>query len=556
MDDVILNVLPRYEVSVIEPETYDADIARIKRAFQTDSAAQRDKLISALREAYFVMAQDASQGHSHSVRPAQAYIRTERLSKLFDGIEGVFLVDDRFKCLRGEEIRELLEASGATRYLAPLPVSARLTSKERAELRAQAGCSRMTSEGPSEDYVLRGLDALLESFPKLAPEEAKERARLLWDGLRELLERRGQAVFRASYRWTFYRRYSVDTDADFIRSLNKKAWIPTEAGKLVLPLDVDFGTLGWAANPILETKVRFKPPVVELLAREAGIDPAILSLLKQHGLTDLEALLERLELPDNELPADETSSDEPDPAGKEFAHAADDDDDGDEEESDIAEPETESTKRVTIEDSGGQSDGTEPDESEGTGRKPRSSSHREDTNRDETATGKDKSPSRSSLSKQSSKATQGQSRFVSYVAVEPDDDADDPDGLSSEERYALEEEAIALILERESTLERTPPGNKGFDLLENDSGGEPERWIEVKAMKGTLASRPVGMSSAQFEFARKTGEQYWLYIVESAGERESARIVKIQNPAHRAGYFTFDHGWVAAAELDDCRTSS
>jgi hypothetical protein len=140
--------------------------------------------------------------------------------------------------------------------------------------------------------------------------------------------------------------------------------------------------------------------------------------------------------------------------------------------------------------------------------------------------------------------------------VEPDEETDDPDGLSSEERNALEEKAITLILEKEPTLERTPPGNKGFDLVEKDSAGEPERWVEVKAMNGTLENRPVGMSSAQFEFARKAGEQYWLYVVESAGERESARIVKIQNPARRAGYFTFDRGWVAAAEIEDCCASA
>jgi hypothetical protein len=51
-------------------------------------------------------------------------------------------------------------------------------------------------------------------------------------------------------------------------------------------------------------------------------------------------------------------------------------------------------------------------------------------------------------------------------------------------------------------LQRTPAGNKGFDLIETDASGDPERWVEVKSMTGTLMDRPVGLSPAQFEFAR------------------------------------------------------
>ncbi|TIL33926.1 DUF3883 domain-containing protein [Mesorhizobium sp.] len=117
---------------------------------------------------------------------------------------------------------------------------------------------------------------------------------------------------------------------------------------------------------------------------------------------------------------------------------------------------------------------------------------------------------------------------------------------------ALEAKAIALVIEREPMLQRTPQGNKGFDLVENDAAGEPERWIEIKAMKGTLADRPVGLSPAQFEFARRTQDQYWLYAVEEAGQRQRSRIVKIQNPVGRAGHFTFDRGWAGIAETDWC----
>jgi hypothetical protein len=112
----------------------------------------------------------------------------------------------------------------------------------------------------------------------------------------------------------------------------------------------------------------------------------------------------------------------------------------------------------------------------------------------------------------------------------------------------LEEQAIALILSQEPILERMPAGNTGFDLIEKDVAGEPERWIEVKAMKGSLADRPVGLSSPQMEQARRCGDQFWLYVVERAGTDE-ARVLKIRNPHGRAGTFTFDRGWEAVANV-------
>lgn len=555
VDDVILNVLPRYADADARPAAYDADINRILRAFRTDSSGQREKLVSSLRGSLFIAAIDAETRESGFVKPTQVYIATERLSKLFDGIPGVFLVDDRRDCLRGEDIRELLEASGATRYLAPVLAPNRLTTSERAKLRRQGGCESWSSERPAEDYTLRGLDELLRRLPKMSAQEAADRARLLWEGLVELLERRRQAVFTATYRWFYYHERSTTTDADFIRTLNSKPWVPTTDGKLVPPSEVDFQTLGWRPNPVLESRIHFKPPVVEVLAREAGIDPAVLSLLKQHGLTDVDALLERLQLIDHSVTDGEQDLEEDDFPEEEASDSSTNDSNL-ADESDQSEVEEDDTELATKPDGPGS---TQNGNGSDRAARNEASFRRRDADDDNASTRRDGSSSSSSPNssgKAKSKAAKGQSRFISYVAVEPDDQSDDPDGLTAQERNTLEEKAIALILKREPTLERTPQGNKGYDLVENDSAGEAERWIEVKAMTGTLENRPVGMSSAQFEFARKAGEQYWLYIVESAGAVEAARIVKIQNPARRAGYFTFDQGWVAIAEVDGSAAST
>ncbi len=139
---------------------------------------------------------------------------------------------------------------------------------------------------------------------------------------------------------------------------------------------------------------------------------------------------------------------------------------------------------------------------------------------------------------------------MSYVAVSPENEEPDPDGLEREERLAIEEEAIRLVLEREPCLRRTAPTNPGFDLLEPGDDGVPVRWVEVKGMTADLSRRPVGLSRAQFEEARRRGERYWLYVVEQVGTPARTRVVRIQDPAGKARTFTFDHGWTSVAEID------
>lgn len=133
--------------------------------------------------------------------------------------------------------------------------------------------------------------------------------------------------------------------------------------------------------------------------------------------------------------------------------------------------------------------------------------------------------------------------FISYIGTHPDDDGSDPEGLDQTTRMRIEEQAIALIVKQEPTLQRTPEGNPGFDLFEKGSDGRAMRWIEVKSMTGTLADRPVGLSHTQFNYARERGAAYWLYIVEHATEPKNVRILRIQNPVGHAQTFTFDSGW-------------
>lgn len=322
VDDVVWNVLPRYRASEVDGDdsAYSIDIERIRVAFNTDSKAQRDKLLAALRETPFLMVIDTGDGKDYVSKPGEVYIATDRLKTLFAGVPGVCVVDDNYECLRGEAVRELLEACGALRYPRPVQTSNALTWEERRELRSRTGHEETSGQNDVViDWELLGVEALLDLLPSLSQEQRAERARLLWEALGDLEERRGRGVFDGSYTWTHYgQRKAPPFPAAFLRRLAKSAWVPDASGDLVRPALVTFESLGWKANPFLLSKIAFKPPIIDQLAKEAGIEPAALDLLRKLGITSV-ADLARIGIANKPVAA---PPDEPETADEE---AGDDD---------------------------------------------------------------------------------------------------------------------------------------------------------------------------------------------------------------------------------------
>lgn len=523
VDDVVRNLLPKYRGNQIAPgeEEYKNDIERVLNAFRTDSKAQREKLVAALRETPFVKTVEARTGSKSFSEPTQAYLATERLKSLFAGVEGVVFVDDEYDCLRGEDVRELLEASGAARYLQPIPTRCPLSWEQKAEVRRRAGLERSTWDKDISDVTLRGLDALLVQIPAMDLNEQRRRSGLLWDALADVENRRGSRVFDVEYTWGYSQETkTVTVDAAFIGTLNERNWVPDTYDELRPPASVMFDSLGWKTNTLLQSKIRFKPPILDQLAREAGIEPGVLELLKKLGVTSEAELRDRLGVSDegasdNDEPVEgvedairkllgETprpTPPAPDPYGPDTPH-------------------------------GGSSDGNKDHAAADSNSRRDGSSGNPSTKR--------------------GPGSAGGRPFISYVGIHPDENQPDPDGLEHNARMALEERAIRAIITREPAWQRTKTHNPGFDLYVNDAVGTPIRWCEVKAMSGSLDDRPVGLSRKQFEHARDHGGAFWLYIVEFAG-MDHPRIVRVQDPVGHARTFTFDHGWrdIAIIDTDD-----
>lgn len=561
VDDVIWNILPKYQQAEVDvdDDVYAADIERIRTAFSTDSTLQREKLRSALRETPFVMVVDTGDGKTYVAKPGETYIATDRLQQLFDGVPGILIVDNTYDCLRGEEIRDLLVSCGASRYLFPEVIPSSLGYSEKERIRRETGLERASWEDEPEDFTLRGLMQLLAFLRTLKPAEAAARAKVLWEALTDL-ESRNTAAFYGSYRWGYsHETKTARFDAAFVRELNQVAWVPNAEGELVPPGLAEFETLGWKSNPFLQTKIVFKPPIINQLAKEAGFEPALLDLLKRHGLTSAAELASRLGI--TEAP----SEPEPEPAT----------------ENESGEPLSGSDIYGDAKDLYGDDmpdippGSHDPDGGEGEGRTGGAGVGRAagGTGGGNTGAGTDGSPKRGGTGGASDgKGRTGDGRgkggsspgkgtpgaggsrpFISYVGTHPDEEEPDPDGLDQATRMAVESQAIGKIIALEPSLQRTPDGNPGFDLYETDGAGKPIRWVEVKSMTGSLADRPVGLSRTQFDCAREKGDAYWLYVVEHATDPTQARVLRIQNPAGHARTFTFDHGWSEIARTDPPR---
>lgn len=575
VDDVIRNVLPKYEEEQIDvsDDEYDDDIFRILEAFATDSKGQREQLISKLSDTHFVKSVYAEDGEPCFCKAGDVYLATERLKKLFAGVSGVSFVDDECKSLRGEKPREMLEACGAVRHLRTIDDSSlHPSSEEAARLRAAAGHADSTGYTDKiSDSTLDGLDQLIELLPTISDEERRLRAEHLWDELAILEDRRGHGAFTGLYTWTDGGRYRTTFDAAFVRTLNETAWIPDADGEMQRPEFVLFEPLGWKPSPFLQSKIKFKPPIIDALAKEAGVEPGVLDLLKKHGLTSVADLVSRLGI-DKEDEEDEADSEIDDEDDSEIEDEEGDDDDF-EDDSDVDDDDEESDDEEDDSNAGdvddaikgllGDAPGPTPPVDDPTGPEPPgggggkgsgkgggSGTNGSGGGKGGKKGGKHSGKGKGGKGKAAGKQGGGAKPFISYVATSPDDEGPDPDGLNQDARMALEERAIELILAREPQLKRTPMNNPGFDLFEGSTEDGPPRKVEVKAMKGDFRSRPVGLSHTQFDCARREGRSYWLYVVDNAGDPEKARIIRIQDPAGRAKTYCFDYGWISVAEVD------
>ncbi|MDE2845559.1 MAG: DUF3883 domain-containing protein [Gemmatimonadota bacterium] len=508
VDDVVRYVLPKYNLDEIEKgdTEYESDIRRILNGFSKGTSRQRETLIASLRETRFIKVRNSLDNSKSYQKPVDVYFDADRLKCLFRGVTQGFFIDDGFQCLKGLKVHEMLEACGAVYYIRPISSNVLLPWEERKKLRERNGQSMGGRYESIEDWKLHCLNDLLEAQQNFAVDERRERSKLIWEEISYLAECRRE-VFTGQYSWTYYGNYSQPFDSTFLKSLNTREWIPDTKGDLQRPELTDFDTLDWKPNPFVLEKIRFRPSVIDQFAKETGIDPGLVDLLKKLGITSKEELEARLKLENENDLNDESASE-------------------DDEENVINEELSGAARQTTASTPA-----------------PLGKSMIPGNRRENASLSKGQGQRRST----STQGTSGGRTFISYIAVHANDNEPDPDGLDLSSRMVIENQAINIILERETDWKRTPAFNPGYDLYKVGSDNKPSVLCEVKAMTQSLAERPVGLTHTQFEFARKYGENYWLYVVENTSG-ETPCIVRINDPVGKARTYTFDRGWKDLAQ--------
>jgi hypothetical protein len=485
VDDVVWNVLPKYRktpVEAVSDRQYEADIQRVLAAHRTDSDKRRKELVDELARTPYVHAVDAGTKRDALVKPTEVYLSTDRLQALFEGVSGVYLVDRKYSCLQGDDARALLEASGALRYLRPVPANP-LDWQKMTKLREQAGHAETSGQKDRVvDWSLHGLAPMLQVFTVLEVAQRRDRARLLWEELAHLEERRGKGVFAGEYSWSHYGQYSAPFDSAFIQCLNEKKWIPDESGDLRATSYVLFASLQWKENPFLQSKIHFKVPIIDQLAAEVGIEAGALDLLRKLGVTTEAELRAKLGLdqPDtttDEHATSEVNSTEQSPDQAAAAEGARVRQDTAEIEPQITGFDDQSRKGTPSEDPTGQpTSGENPGQhaSDVGGRSTAGSN----SGKAKPAGGTDaKAPDggheRDSTAKRA--GDHGTPPFISYIGTSHESSDELHDDSMAEHRKVLEEAGIRYVLDSERDLVPTAYGNPGFDLYERNDADEAIR---------------------------------------------------------------------------------
>jgi len=238
--NVIENILPKYRgegTGQIDDTEYESDLQAILRALATDSKQKREHLVSEAQRTPFIRAINAASGNTCLKRPREVYLPTKDLLVYFAGNEQAWILSNSsFQTLQETPIDE------AWKIWVDLGVSdiPRRIRHSRTPDNVQEYSTRGTT---TENYDLHGLETFLDRVESL--DEASQRidhGKALWRLLVKGIERQPYFM-KGRYCWFYYSSRSKIFDADFVKILRNRAWLPTRDGICKKPSDAHLDEL-------------------------------------------------------------------------------------------------------------------------------------------------------------------------------------------------------------------------------------------------------------------------------------------------------------------------
>ena len=325
MDDIVGNLLPVYSTKPLEPDqatisTYRSHLLRVMNAYKKANREQRNRLISRLTGAWFILSIDHTGVRSFR-KPNQVYYPTERLRTIFDQVEGTYFVDTAHIPEPDVLIRDLFAECGVAVHLRPMiaDTTKSITRRDLAQWGADLPSNRKREK--VIDWDVNGIDASLRTLHKRSIVDRQRFGNTLWKELIHAKDNsvesskawepvsiwwkgwtrpglKSRSLLYGKYETFYYRRYAKEFSSSLVRRLRAERWVADDSGVLHRPSEVVFDSLDWDHDDELLSLIEFKTPepVPEPEhIKQARIDRQIEQFARNTG-SDPEGLRERLYL--------------------------------------------------------------------------------------------------------------------------------------------------------------------------------------------------------------------------------------------------------------------
>jgi hypothetical protein len=280
--EVLQIILPRYDemdLADLDPARHDADVQCVVRALDDAAARRREELLERVRQAAFLIGENAADGSLRLMPPPGLYQRSKELEAYFDGNPGIWFAADRYgpwlAQLRGMGVRQAVEI--------------------RARTPNELGYVLVTLEFGRNERGLDGFDpaAEIDGLDFALGHPGHARSEYAWNVLLVPNRRLVAGVVERSVLPSF-----SDVSQERVRSAiaavaEREAWLPGRDGAFRRPGELSLDDLPptYTRDEGLAQALGMLQPVVGLAARRLGIPAEVLWGLSARP--DLVAMVER-----------------------------------------------------------------------------------------------------------------------------------------------------------------------------------------------------------------------------------------------------------------------
>jgi hypothetical protein len=271
--EVLQIVLPRYdglEVAKLDPARHAADVECVVRALDEAAARRREELLERVRQAAFLIGENAADGALRLMPPPALYQRSKELEAYFDGNPDIWFAADRY----GPWLAQLR------------PMGVRQAVEVRARTPNELGYVLVTIEFGRNERGLDGFDpaAEIDGLDFALRHPAQARSEYAWNVLLAPNRRLVAGVVERSVLPSFSDVSQERVTSAIAAIAGSEAWLPGRDGEFRRPGELSLDDLPptYSRDEGLAQALGMLQPVVGLAARRLGVPAEVLWGLSAH----------------------------------------------------------------------------------------------------------------------------------------------------------------------------------------------------------------------------------------------------------------------------------